>query len=150
MKTRFLTGDADYLTFGGKWISPKLNNGDFDYFLVIELINVHEDTGECIRDKYSVTVSAVSPQEAEKEIPRALRYYGLEEETSTELQIVDALHKYGVCALCAEFSGNNARKLLKQARDSLDMISEMFGFFMDSPKNSIGHTGWDSIKGIYQ
>jgi hypothetical protein len=30
-KFRFLTGDQNYLAYGAKWVSPKLNNGDFDH-----------------------------------------------------------------------------------------------------------------------
>ena len=46
MRFKFLTGDVNFLDFGAKWISSKRNNGDFDYWLVIELINWAEAVGE--------------------------------------------------------------------------------------------------------
>jgi len=39
MRFKFLTGDVNWETYGGKWVSPKLNNGDFDYWLVLEFVN---------------------------------------------------------------------------------------------------------------
>ena len=46
IKFRWLTGDMDFLTYGGKWISTRQSNGEFDYYFVIELLNWRETVGE--------------------------------------------------------------------------------------------------------
>ena len=48
----FLSGDCNWSDYGGKWISQKFNNGDFDYWLVRELIPMSEHT-----DDYPTNVS---------------------------------------------------------------------------------------------
>ena len=46
MRFSFLTGDMNYTTYGGKWISTRQNNGEFDYYFVIELLNWPETVGQ--------------------------------------------------------------------------------------------------------
>jgi hypothetical protein len=46
MKFKFLTGDINWQTYGGKFISKKLNNGEFDHWLVIEVTNWANAVGE--------------------------------------------------------------------------------------------------------
>lgn len=138
MRTQHLAGDI--------WISPKQNNGDFDYWLVVNIINMDEACG-CNNPKYVAEVCAISPKEAGPEnIKKALECCGMEE-TSNPLKLVQALHSYGVYAPCTSFSGNNARKVLQQAKCFLDVIASLLGVFLDGPKNAIGHTGWDLIRG---
>lgn len=151
MKFTFLTGDVDWLTYGAKWVSPKLNNGEFDYWLVMELLNMDE---ACGRDnegqsKYHVSLAAVSPEQAgEINIGKAMESCGpwlhLE---NANLCKVECLHGYGVSAPLWQQAGNNAHKLLKEARKQAQVASSLFGFFMDGPKNGIGTTGWEAIKG---
>lgn len=152
MKTRFLTGDINWKTYGGKFITKKLNNGDFDYYIVIEFINMHEATGDEKQDKYSVSIQAVSTTEAgEKNIKSALDCCGIDIETipqeHRETAIIEVLSTYGVYATLKTLSGNNYRKVLTQAHKELQAITCLFGFYMDRPENRIGSTGWDMIKG---
>ena len=65
MRFYFLTGDVNYTTYGGKWISTRQSNGDFDYYFVIELLNWREAVGdrEAPPETYNVSLSVVSPQE---------------------------------------------------------------------------------------
>jgi len=58
----WLTGDMNWADYGGKWISQKLNNGDFDYFLVLEVWNWFESVG-AKEAKYNVSLSIVSPSQ---------------------------------------------------------------------------------------
>jgi len=151
MKTQFLTGDVNWLAYGGKWVLPKLSNGEFDYWLVVEFINMDEACG-CDNEgypRYIAEISAVSPDEAGPEnLTHALECCGLSEDVElTELMKVEVLHTYGIKALCDSFSGNNGRRILREAKRALDPIASMLGFFMDGPKNRIGHTGWDCLKG---
>ena len=38
MRFSFLSGDMNFTRYGGKWISTRRNNGEFDYYFVIELL----------------------------------------------------------------------------------------------------------------
>lgn len=63
---KFLIGDVNWLDYGGKWVSQKLNNGEFDYWLVLELTNMDDACGRDNegKDRYNVSLSCVSPGEA--------------------------------------------------------------------------------------
>jgi len=151
MNFRFLSGDINR-TLGAKWISPRLNNGDWDYWLVIELVNCGESGGEEMRKelgKYLVTISAVSPKAAgKKNVQQALDCIGWNNDLRLTNEVkVEALSTYGVASLVKSVSGNNSRRLLKQLRDEATVIEGLLGFYMDGPKNALGHTGWDFIRG---
>jgi hypothetical protein len=156
IRFQWLTGDSNWLTYGGKWISPKLNNGDFDYWLVLEFLNMDE---ACGRDnegqpRYNASLSAVSPHQAGEHLNKALDSCGIGPQHQngafvevTPVAAVEALHSYGVSAQLWNQSGSNARALLREARKQAQMANMLFGFYMDSPKNKIGTTGWEAIKG---
>lgn len=156
MEFEFLIGDVNWEDYGGKWISPKLNNGDFDYWFVIEFLNWLEETGELFDgNEFIVTIQAVSPDEAgEDSLESAYACCGFDEEFLSDYNEealdhikVEALSTYGVYAQLWQESGNNADALLRRAKQAANIVSSLFGFFMDTPKNRIGSTGWDVIKG---
>jgi len=160
MEFEFLIGDVDWKEYGGKWISPQLNNGDFDYWLVIEFINWLDATGELVDDnEFVVEITAVSIEEAGLEkLADAFSCMGfddsfldsydeVEDSVAVDRLRVEALSSYGISAHLWSESGNDADGLLKKARQSAMVISGLFGFFMDSPQNAIGSTGWDLIAG---
>ena len=130
-------------------ISKKLNNGDFDYWLVIEVLYMEEFTPDP-DFKYMVTLQAVSPDEAGPDkLNSALESAGLEE-TSIELTDwvkVGLLSESGCYAQLWNDGGDNLRELLKEARNQATLSNIFFGFMMDKPMNMIGSTGWDFIKG---
>lgn len=144
---RFLTGDVNYTTYGGSWVSRQFHNGDFAYRLVIQLINMHEATGDENQPQYHVGVYAVSPEAAGQDnVDRA--FDGLPEEfRDKELFQVEALHSYGIQATLWRASGDNWDKLMRAARRQCLFINSFFGFYMDVPENRIGNTGWDFIAG---
>lgn len=151
MITRRLTGDVDWLKYGGMWVSGRLNNGDWDYWLVVAITNMDEACG-CDnkgQPKYVVEIRAISPEAAGPEnLREAVELCGDEGNNElTDLMKVELLNSYGVYSPCQSFRGNNGHKLLREAKKSLDTISEFFGFYMDGPKNRIGSTGWDCIAG---
>jgi hypothetical protein len=153
IKYKFLTGDVNWKTYGGKFVSQKLNNGDFDYWLVLEVLNMPEATGDDDQPTYLVQVSAVSPDEAKEEnLARAFQCCGFSDEDTekyknNDLIKVEVLSDYGVSAPLWNASGNNIKKLLKEAHEQSQAINGLFGFFMDTPKNMVGSTGWDLIAG---
>ena len=42
MRFRFLTGDVNYVRDGGCFISDRQNNGDFDFWVVMDIRNDRE------------------------------------------------------------------------------------------------------------
>jgi hypothetical protein len=133
--------------FESKWISPRLNNGDWDYWLVISVVDLVEAAGSEAEVKYQVCISAVSPAAAgEAHVKSAFDSMGITEEVTDEMK-AEALSDYGVEATLKGLCGNNKRALVKQMRDEAQTIQVMFGFYMDAPANQIGHTGWDFIRG---
>ena len=156
MKTYWLTGDINYAEYGGKWITKKLNNGDWDYWLIIELINMDEHCSE-YEHKYITQITAISPKAAGwKAIRSALRSCGIRfkdfrpeflKHGGKKRLILESLSNYGISAPLDSFTGNNYRDVLRRARKALPAITGMFGFFMDGSKNLLGHNGWDFISG---
>jgi hypothetical protein len=146
---RWLTGDVNWLQYGGKWVSQKFNNGEFDYWLVLELINMHDATGEEDQAKYVVELCVVSPDQAGPEnMARAFGSSGVPDDVrENPIVQVEVLHGYGISAHVVNRSGSNARKLLHEVRREAVMVNGLFGFYMDKPENKIGSTGWEFIKG---
>ena len=132
-----------------KLISKKLNNGDFDYWLVIEALYMDEYTPDP-DFKYMVTLQAVSPDEAGPDkLNSALESAGLEENSIelTDWVKVGLLSESGCYAQLWNDGGDNLRELLREARKQAELSDLFFGFMMDRPENRIGSTGWDFIKG---
>jgi len=149
IRFKFLAGDVDWQTYGGQFISQKLNNGDFDYWLVLDFINMHEATGDEETDKYNITILAVSPELNVQKADHILMVdYNLPDDLPiTDKMRVEALAGHGIAAHLKGFSGNNYTKLMKEARREVQVIPFLFGFYMDRPENRIGSTGWDFIRG---
>ena len=145
-----LSGDVNWKDYGCKLVSPKLNNGDFDYWLVIEFTNMNEALGRDNKGQppYHVGISAVSPSQAGSDkLASALDCCGFDSEEVSDLVKVEALHSYGIRSEFWQSSGKNARKLISEAKKQADVCTGMFGFYMDAPKNRIGTTGWEALRG---
>jgi len=104
------------------------------------------------KNKYIAEIGAVSPEAAgPKNIEAALQCccFDLDNFDSKDKQriVLEALVSYGVYTTLDSFSGNNYKKVMQQAHRALPCVAGMFGFFMDGPKNRLGHTGWDFIAG---
>jgi len=150
MKLNFLSGDTNYLSYGAKWISRKLNNGDFNYWLVVELINIHKAIDEKRPVKYILNISVVSPSEASNHLDSVIESYGYRNKPKlnyTNEEKVKLLHSYGIQAPISGIEGNNFHKMWKQVHEELNKIKILFDFFMDKQLNCIGNTGWDFVKG---
>jgi hypothetical protein len=132
----FLTGDRNYLGYGGKWISNRINHGDFDFWLVAELINWEDAVGEReakeVGAKYNLSLSVVAPsQPSRKEIMSACNCMGFDIadwDTASYRVQVEVLHGYGVYAQIWNENGNSFRKLWKQMRHEAYMQGDfLFG-----------------------
>ncbi len=153
MNFHFLTGDTNWQEYGGKFVSKKLNNGDWDYWCVLNVTNMWEATGEEDQPKYNVSLEAVSPIAAgQANLDSAFSSAGfddaqLEQFQQNPLVQVEVLSDYGIYAPLWNESGNNLKVLLKLAHKEAIVANMLFGFYMDRPKNRIGNTGWDCIAG---
>ena len=146
-------GDISYKQYGGTFATKKLSNGDFDYWLFVELTNMEEATGDTDTETYMISIRAVSPtQPSTKTKESALYTLGLEKhyndiEKMKPFEMAKILDENGIGAVLFSEQGNNADKLFKTARKQCEIITSMFGFYMDKRLNLIGNTGWDFIKG---
>lgn len=152
LKFTFLSGDTNWQDYGGAFVSKKLNNGEFDYWLVIKVENWLDLVGENEAPAtYCVTLMSISPDEAgEENLQQAFNCCGPDgesPETATDLMKVDALMWYGVSARLWEDSGNNIQKLMKEARRQAMLTQMLYGFYMDRQQNAIGNSGWDFQRG---
>jgi hypothetical protein len=154
MKLKRLSGDVNWEEYGGTWISKKLNNGDWDYWLVVSFTNLEEVTGEDLssykENKYMAEVHAVSPEAVgEEKVKKVMRDEFPEHDVGSlrDEEIVCALYEYGITAPLWRGYGRSATRLMKEARDKIPMLITLFGFYMDTPKNMMGSTGWDFISG---
>ncbi len=157
MNFKVLSGDINWKVYGGKFVSKKLNNGDWDYWLVINVIN-WEDTlptneFEKLGHKYNVEIQAVSIEAAgEENMNSALSSCGFSDDQMeiaemSDLLKVEALSGYGVFATLWNKNGNNIEILMKEAHAEVEKINMLFGFYMDRVENRIGNDGWDFISG---
>ena len=160
IKFKFLTGDINWQTYGGKFVSNRQSNGEFDYWFVMEVIN-YRDSGCCDYEHdgdgstYGVMLTVVAPsQVSEEKRQHALASWGLSDkdwavilERNGDLAWVEVLSDYGIQALVWQDNGNNLSKLMAEARRQARENEFFFGFAMDKAQNRIGSTGWDFLKG---
>lgn len=152
MKFTFLTGDCNWKTYGGKWISTKYNNGEFDFWFVMSLLNWGDSVGareaKEVGFTYHVSVCVIAPEQyVEKE--RALESSGIEQEWGEldDRTKVELIESYAGGAQIFAENGNNFRQLFKAAREAVRESELLFGFAMDRAQNAIGSTGWDFLTG---
>lgn len=143
--TDFLKGRVEFNTFVMVY---KDNNGDWDYWVLMKVINLHEDMDESYENKYLCELVAVSLEAGKKELKSARSFLCLNGVKLTEDQKVETLAEHGTSATLWSKEGNNYRELIREAMKEAKMIKSItFGFMMDRPQNRIGSTGWDFIKG---
>jgi len=154
IKLEQIGGDMNWKEYGGQFIvDEKFNNGEFDYYVIVDFTNLKNAMGEEATSKYLVTVNVVAPsQPAKKEIDSALESVGFDEERQKEIKkdkkaLAGILSEYGLEAQVFHEEGDNAKELMDTAKTQIPAITNLFGFYMDKPVNMIGNTGWDAIKG---
>lgn len=159
MKTKWqYTGDKNMLDYGGKNYRQSGNR----QFQFVELTNMDEACGRDNkgRPKYHVSLRLVDLNEIKPGVQqRAWEYCGLElptsgdsHETDTSLRdamSAEACDSYGAHANLGQWSGNNARKLLRQAYREANALlqSDALESALDKPVNKIGSTAREMMKG---
>ena len=165
IRFKFMSGDVDWQTYGGQFVSKRLANGydgkgavkgqdyDFHYWLVMD-VRPNEDWEHGSKDpKYWVSLAVVSPESADpKELQAAINSQGIPANElpgfmADPLFLVECLHSYSTAAYVWQGEGNNLSVLMKEARKEAQLVEMLFGFYMDRPQNMIGSTGWDCVKG---
>jgi hypothetical protein len=149
MNLKFNNGDINWKKYGGTFVSKKLNNTDFDYYLFCNVTNLIE-IGIEDEDKYSVDINIVSGSEISDEDKKECLYsLGLEKinlNKFTNFQMVGILNECGIGARVFITNGNNINKLLKEVRTQCNIIETTLGFYLDNKLNMLGDTGWDFLK----
>jgi hypothetical protein len=153
MKWSILSGDVNWETYGGKLVAGPFDNGDFQYWFVMEVIEWEECLGEMelpdVGGTHNVCLSVVAPSECPAdEWQGIIDSYGWEGmEIDSPLTLVDMLHDCGIRAVIWDSNGN-LKDLLREGKQAA-RVSECFtfGIDMDHPQNAIGATGWDLLRG---
>jgi len=153
---KWLTGDVNWRDYGGKWISNKLNNGKYDYWFVIDFVNLYEACGEReaneMGGKYSCSLEVVSPSLAgEENLKKALQGWDMEDKPLSELSDemkVELLSSYGVHAAVWSECGKYANKLIAEAKKQAKTMGELeYNQAMNTFANALGHTREDFLRG---
>jgi hypothetical protein len=128
--------------------SNKLNNTEFDYWIVIKVRYMPEWT-----DEYDYTYYATMSTVAPSQVPQNEKHACLDcmsidrDQKLNEEDMALLLEEYGTSACIWQESGNNKTKLIKAAKTEAQAVEMMFGYYMDQPLNLIGSTGWDFLTG---
>ena len=135
IRFRFLSGDIDWATYGGMWISKKFNSEDPEgsYYLVRTLENLHEVTGETSDSKYVCSLNLVALQSTKTDYPEemhsAIHCAGMsyvdgvlvdaegDAVPDPELREVEALVDYGFFEPLYCVYGNNCTKLFRACQN---------------------------------
>jgi hypothetical protein len=154
LKLEQIGGDVNWKDYNGQFIvDEKFNNGEFDYYVIINFTNMKEAVGDDAPSKYMVTVHVVAPSQAsKKQIDSAFESMGLDPKQELKIRkdpkaVAGILDEYGLMAEVFTEEGDNADELMDTAKKQVPAITGLFGFYMDKPVNRIGNSGWDAIKG---
>lgn len=151
-KFKFLTGDVCWEEHGGTWISRKLCNGDFDFYLVLSLERMDNTWDDETDTEYLCQLNVVSPEAANEEsIAGACSFTGCPYESwetlDQEIQ-VDVLSANGTRTPVWHAFGSSYRDLFKEALAfARNELATFFGSIMDRPVNRVGTTGWEAVRG---
>ena len=133
--------------------SPKFNNGEFEYWLVAQLMYL-EHYGNQFKEKYHMALWVVAPgQVPEARRDEYLSSAGLNDgewvavESGDQERLVEFLVEMGCGVIVWNRSGDNKATLLAELRKEAALVNLLFDFYMDKPVNGIGTTGWEMLTG---
>ena len=151
-KWQFLTGDANFKMYGGKWYN-KIND---DVYHVISLINLWDAMGdEGGLNQYNVELQEIDFNIlSEKNIISAMECCGMsnsnnETDKVNRLMLVESISDYGCYIPMGNWSGNNYKNLLARARDESRCLmgEEYHEKQLQRPVNQIGSTALEYGQG---
>ena len=141
---------------GRIWVDrPLFTDSDWPIHLMVKLMYTEYYDPEWAKQngKYHLEIHAVSRKAVEsreggaEELEAMKQCQGIQDMDLNDEQFHVEMMEYGLGAIIWQKSGNNQRKLLRDAKEELKKIRMLFGFYMDRPLNAIGSTGWDCIRG---
>lgn len=148
-------GDVNFLTFGSKWIKRI----DDSRYHVVELVNMEYVLGEqeasATGVKYNVMLSEVDLTVGDLDSAKASCGIDWDRIDSDLIGYVlaERLHDYGYMAPLGDWSGNNANRLLKEARSESRRLIEDSWYYdsmMERPVNLLGSTAREYQAGDFE
>ncbi len=143
MKFKQFLGECD----SKEWISPRQNNGEFDYWLVLrvtDLSSIHDSFDEGFISELSVVAPS---QLSEGKIESAFRSMNPEADRDNVLNCLEALYEYGYRVTVWSTQQESALVAMYRGVMQAEIVESLFGDYMDKPVNGIGTTGWKLIRG---
>lgn len=164
---KFLTGDVNWLDYGGKWWSNKQEwniegQGKVAYWFILSLDNWDETMGgKHNGNSYLVSLVAIAPSLVpDREKGKALAFCGAEgliKQVAPRHKmalLLECMASYGNSCPIQEWEGNNAKRLLSEAKQRAKAISsspEGIAGCFGRTVNAIGSTGLEYMAGdIYR
>lgn len=150
-KWKFLTGDICFTIYGGKWYKQISDT----VYHVIELLNLHECTGDETIEKYNVSLQEIDlAKVSQHDLDSAMSCCGLEinESDITPVITIEVLSDYGLYAPMGNWSGNNYKQLLGKAKFeslALTVDRQYHKKQLNRPVNLLGSTASEAAKGDY-
>ncbi len=152
---KFLTGDTNYLDYGGKWYR-QINDRCYH---VINLVNMWDATGEENQPKYNIQLEEINLDEiSQKNIDSAISCCGFDDEQIEEVEsgkndlwLIESISTYGCFAHMGNWDGNNFKKLFNLAsEESYNLNNERYHESrMNRPVNKIGSTAREMMQGDF-
>ena len=138
-------GDYDRL-----WYPPEPMPCDHPTYLVVRCQYCDHWEREP-QNQYHFEILACGPKwPSPKNLRERLRDYEMSVEDFQGYPLegqLELLVDMGLHACLWQQSGNNWNKLLKQARQEMQPMLFLTGFYLDRPQNAVGDSGWDWMRG---
>ena len=140
----WLSGDVNYLDYGGKWFYNTKVEG---YYLVMELINLLENDSQST-ERYMIELSIVNCRKVEPDKMRSVKSFcGIDDDNLPEDYLVECCHSYGLKSVEYSATGNNYKQLRKECLDAARYTIKHLRSSLNKSKNALYATGHDMIEG---
>ena len=159
MKFKFLNGDVDWITYGGKFVSERLDSGLFHYWLVLDFLNLEEAGAQDDEDDftYHAAIQAVAPDllgfDKIDELLSGLgrewlqEWYYRQTESNRMLLLIEEASTYGYYAPCGYFEGDDWRRTIVDAKKKAAHVATYPWSYWGEVANRLGSTAYDFMTG---
>jgi len=124
-----------------RWISQKLTEGEFNYYLVLEIISLKYNPG------YMVGLSIVSPDQLKKYNPDIVQKKWNKNIFSDEIKLAEALYFAGIHVIIISQYGLHRQKLLEMVQEKIPTAIESVNYYMNQIVDTVDITGWELLSG---
>ncbi len=170
----FLSGDVNYVEHGGRFLYKNTTMIGEDVLNRTAYVVAEWCAAPSLHDEERIylAVRAVCPEWLDKKTYESVReFYGLEDDDlyrrlrvftthgawrvktpeEVRMAIVDAVSEYGASVQLEVYEGRSTQESMeamwKRAGDVAAQFRIFAGLFLDRPRNHLGATGWDFIRG---